>query len=418
MRKLRAWYSRRSAFCILLLFLLLIGYQWISTCVGSTNHHLTTTSPPSILSFKLSNKATIAPPAELIFYTDAMKYFSPKVSGLEKLHVPSCNRPYVLIATPLKDAEEYMNRYVAQLLSDPYPKSCLSIGFLVSDSEPDVHPLLYNIFSEMGAPASLTRSGTAAAALNASKALLLAGYRRVTVVTHDFNYSLSPKHRHDYDAQPARRRILAQSRNLLVNLALKEEEFVLWLDSDVQIPPGQDPLNTLVTLSTTGKTISGEVALQVDGKPVIPSILTVDCRIPVSNVNRSYDLNTWKLKNSPGSNTSANEVIEFFNVMQSTAVASRYYNEQFIWFQGYHSLISISHDDFYFGSHLGDHGMLTRVDAVGGTFLLVRAKVHRLGLMFAVSSVRHTIETEGLALSALDFGVLSWFTNLVYTIHS
>lgn len=418
MVKSRTWYSRWSGFWFLTSFLLLIGYLWISTGVGSTASRFTTASLRKNIFFRLSNTAAVAPPAEIIFYTDASKYLSLKVSDLEVLHTPSCNRPYVLIATPLKDAEEYMSQYVSQLLDDPYPKSCLSIGFLVSDSKFDVDPLLQNIFSEMGAPASFTRSGTAAAALNASKALLRAGYRRVTLVTHDFHYSLALEHRHDYDAQPARRRVLAQSRNHLVHVALKDEDFVLWLDSDVLIPPGQDPLNKLVTLSTTGKTPSGEVALQVGGKPVIPSILTADCRVPASQGNRSYDLNTWKMKKSPGSNASPKEVINFFNYEQSKGVASRHYNEGSLWFQGYLSIISpYLHDGFYYGAHLRDRGMLTRVDAVGGTFLLVRAKLHRLGLMFPVSSVRHTIETEGLALSALDFGVLSWFTSVMYTVH-
>lgn len=72
---------------------------------------------------------------------------------------------------------------------------------------------------------------------------------------------------------------------------------------------------------------------------------------------------------------------------------------------------------FYYGSDLRDFGLVSRVDAVGGTFLLVKAKLHRLGLMFTVSSVRHTIETEGLALSAIDFGELVWFIPMVYVTH-
>ena len=48
------------------------------------------------------------------------------------------------------------------------------------------------------------------------------------------------------------------------------------------------------------------------------------------------------------------------------------------------------------------------VDGVGGTMLLVRADIHREGLVFPTFSYKMHIETEGLALMARDMGYTCW----------
>ena len=48
------------------------------------------------------------------------------------------------------------------------------------------------------------------------------------------------------------------------------------------------------------------------------------------------------------------------------------------------------------------------VASVGGTALLVRADLHRSGLLFPTDSHRGYIETEGLAAMACDMGHLCW----------
>ena len=53
-------------------------------------------------------------------------------------------------------------------------------------------------------------------------------------------------------------------------------------------------------------------------------------------------------------------------------------------------------------------GAVVRLDAVGGAMLLVRAELHRHGLVFPVTPYRHRIETEGLSMMAMDMGALSW----------
>lgn len=51
---------------------------------------------------------------------------------------------------------------------------------------------------------------------------------------------------------------------------------------------------------------------------------------------------------------------------------------------------------------------LVRVDSVGGTALLVRADLHRDGLIFPPFPYLHLIETEGLAAMARDMGTACW----------
>ncbi len=48
------------------------------------------------------------------------------------------------------------------------------------------------------------------------------------------------------------------------------------------------------------------------------------------------------------------------------------------------------------------------VDGVGGTMLLVRADLHREGLVFPATSYKGYIETEGLAVLARDMGYRCW----------
>ena len=63
--------------------------------------------------------------------------------------------------------------------------------------------------------------------------------------------------------------------------------------------------------------------------------------------------------------------------------------------------------------HLDDikeqgEGPLVKLDGVGGTMLLVQAKLHREGLIFPTFVIDNSIETEGLARMAYRMGVASY----------
>ena len=62
-------------------------------------------------------------------------------------------------------------------------------------------------------------------------------------------------------------------------------------------------------------------------------------------------------------------------------------------------------------SKLRGDGNVTRVvelDGVGGAMLLIRADLHREGLVFPPAPYRRRIETEGLAMMARDMGHRAW----------
>jgi peptide chain release factor subunit 1 len=129
------------------------------------------------------------------------------VNGLEQ--------PCVLVATPIKDAARFLERYVTLLERLTYPRERLSLGLLESDSMDDTF-------------AAATR--------------LLPRLRRrfvgAEVHKHDFGYPLPPLIRWEPTLQRRRRSILARSRNLLLERSLRDQQWVLWLDVDViDYPP-------------------------------------------------------------------------------------------------------------------------------------------------------------------------------------
>jgi hypothetical protein len=199
-------------------------------------------------------------------------------------------------------------------------------------------------------------------------------FRRVTLCRRDFGYRIPPgRKRWAADLQVERRAALARSRNHLLFRALRDEEWVLWLDADVI----EYPRDIIEVLLGAGK-----------------DIVTPNCvRVPGG---RSYDRNAWRDRGR------------------------------------------LHLDD------LRSEGDLVRLDSVGGTMLLVRADLHRDGLIFPpflygrsnprarrfngfVSIYRPwrllegvhrgEMETEGLAMMAYDMGHECWGMPNVEVIH-
>ena len=257
----------------------------------------------------------------------------------------------VLMLTPVKDAEEFLERYFANLRGLAYPHELLSLGMLESDSE----------------DATWAR-------LEEERPRLKREFRSVTLCRRDFGYRIPPgRSRWSASLQIGRRAALARSRNHLLFRALQDEDWVLWLDVDVI----EYPADIIETLLAPGR-----------------DIVTPNCvRTPGG---KSYDLNAWRDRGR---------------------------------------------------LHLHDlraEGDLVPLDAVGGTMLLVRADVHRGGLIFppflygrSNPRARHfnhfvtiyrpwrvlegdhrgEIETEGLAMMAHDMGYQCWGMPNVEVIH-
>ena len=159
--------------------------------------------------------------------------------------------------------------------------------------------------------------------------------------------------------QRQRRATLARARNVLLSRALRDEEWVLWADVDVS----RWPPDLIERLLAPGKQI------------VVPH-----CRR--EGTGETFDLNTFKSR--PGFDARELERWVVDGILQPPRGVGRVY--------------------------LGDlqDRELVEVDGVGGTVLLVRADLHREGLVFPPVPYRLHIETEGLSFLARDMGVASW----------
>jgi hypothetical protein len=237
--------------------------------------------------------------------------------------------PSVLALTPVKNAVNHLDRWAECLERLDWPREALSIGALESDSDDG-----------------------AWAHLSAMEPRLAARARRVTLVKRDFGFKApAGVPRWAPPLQRIRRSILARARNQLLFRALRDEDWVLWIDVDVVDYPA-DVLKRMLALRLD---IIHPHCVKTPGGP-------------------TFDRNAWR--------DDGGKTLEDFRGQGPV-----------------------------------------RLDSVGGTMLLVRADLHRDGLIFppfpyGVASPhirkRHPvwrqgeIETEGLGAMALDMGAQCW----------
>lgn len=129
----------------------------------------------------------------------------------------------VLILTPMKTASRYLQGYFHALEALTYPHTLLSLGILEGDSEDDTFVQLQR------------RLATSCA-----------GFASKKLFKRNFGMTI-PDDRHRPAYQAPRRAVLARARNHLLFGALREQDWVLWLDVDVVEFP-TDILQRLVAL--------------------------------------------------------------------------------------------------------------------------------------------------------------------------
>jgi glycosyltransferase involved in cell wall biosynthesis len=195
----------------------------------------------------------------------------------------------ILILTPVKNAEQFLDNYIKRAYSLTYPHELISLGFLESDSSDRTYSKLAERITELNA-----------------------NFRGAALWKRDFEFQI-PLHIPRWTAYLQRKRleVLAKSRNYLLFRALDDEDWVLWLDADIVDYP-RDIIQRLVAA----------------GKDIVQP----NCVLEYGG--SSFDLNAWR-----------------------------------------------DHGKL----HLHDlrlEGDLVRLDTVGGTMLLVRANLHREGLVF------------------------------------
>jgi glycosyltransferase involved in cell wall biosynthesis len=250
----------------------------------------------------------------------------------------------VLILTPVKDAEPYLPRYFELLDQVDYDRTKLSIGLLESDSRDRTMQLI-----EDWAAGSQRQ------------------YHRITITRQDYGFRIKGP-RWAPEIQRRRREILARSRNRLLANALRDEDWVLWLDVDLVDYPA-DLIQRL---------------LAAQREIVVPHC--------VSPNGRTFDLNTFVIDPRVAGIEDRKHLRD--GLLQPPRGDRRIYLDAF------------------------ESRDIVAVDAVGGTALLVRADLHREGLIFPPFSYRGYIETEGLAMMAADMGVRAYGLPGVRITHS
>ena len=243
-------------------------------------------------------------------------------------------RQTILVAVPVKEAMRFLPQFLWILADIDYPKENISLAFLASDSSDDTWEWL------QGEHASLARK-----------------YRSMRLFKEDFHYR-THRARSDMREQLRRRAVLARSRNLLLQRSLRDEDWVLWIDVDVEWWPP----TILQCLLAENRDIIVPHCVRPDGE--------------------TFDLNTFRI--APG----MREEDWTPYIRDGLLQPPRGFGRE------------------YLGELQDEH--CVEIDAVGGTMLLVRADLHRQGLIFPEKPYRNYIETEGLAMMAKDMGYSSW----------
>jgi len=183
---------------------------------------------------------------------------------------------------------------------------------------------------------------------------------------------------------------MARSRNYLLQQALKDEDYVLWIDIDVRYFTPQ----MLIRLLTTKKDV------------VVPNVVNVYNGL-------SYDRNSWQrsLRLMETFKAVKNDQRKVTSLNWGATAAARadmvclpdWDSASPLQVEGYHDHVtgnlplSALHGN-------GSISILEPVDGVGGAVLLVKGELHREGLIFPTFPYRQRIETEGLAMMAIDMG--------------
>lgn len=242
--------------------------------------------------------------------------------------------PRVLILTPVKNARPHLRTYFTLLNRLDPAAARMSIGFLESDSSDGSYDTL------VAASTGLHRM-----------------FERVTLLRQDYGFHPAGA-RYARDIQRRRREILARSRNRLLTGALRDEDWVLWLDADLQ----DYPPDLVGRMLAAGRDIVTPYCVKTDGTP--------------------FDLNTFCFSPQSGGRDDPRHIHD--GLFQPPRGHGRVYLDAF------------------------QDRDLVRVDSVGGTALLIRADHHREGLSFPPYSYKGYIETEGLAMMASDMGQACW----------
>ena len=124
----------------------------------------------------------------------------------------------MLILTPLRDAEPYLDKYFELISQLSYPHDLIDLAFLVGDCKDKTLSALEEELERLQSKANPSR------------------FRSATIIQKDFGDFLGQnvEERHSFKAQGPRRKGIGRSRNYLLYAALKpEHQWVYWRDVDI-----------------------------------------------------------------------------------------------------------------------------------------------------------------------------------------
>ncbi|KAJ2159172.1 hypothetical protein GGF46_003219 [Coemansia sp. RSA 552] len=247
----------------------------------------------------------------------------------------------LLILTPVKNNARHLARYFALVDRLKYPRSRISLAFLVSDSTDKTQQMLIESreWYQEKAPAHLR-------------------FRRFDIYRQDFFYALARKQRHLRDKQQERRTMMARARNYLWTRALQNEQWVLWIDGDLEYYPP----NIVRDLMAYGKDV------------IVPNCLVRRRHMGGRWKHSVYDRNAWQ------------------ETPKSLEMISKLKESDFL-VEGYKTLRT--HRRYL--DKFAKNETIVPLDGVGGTFTLVKSHVHRSGVGFPAWLFQHQVETEGFA---------------------
>jgi hypothetical protein len=118
----------------------------------------------------------------------------------------------ILIGTPIKNNEKYIENLINLIDKIDYPKNLISLCFIENDSEDDTWSVLNKVINDR---------------------LKVEEYNKITLKKLDLGFKLKHENRYDTNYTIQRIKSIVITRNYIINNYLKDAEYLWWLDADV-----------------------------------------------------------------------------------------------------------------------------------------------------------------------------------------
>eukprot|EP01049_Picozoa_sp_SAG25_P001216 SAG25_NODE_48_length_18937_cov_1106.642637_14_plen_335_part_00 len=245
----------------------------------------------------------------------------------------------ILVLSPMRDRGHALGRFFDMLVGLTYPKHLISVAILEGDSKDDTFLLarrkLYTLVERHG-------------------------FRRAVLIKRDFAFKVDRGHRHEYHVQQERRATLSRLRNYLSTTALYDEDWVMWVDSDLAwYPP-----DILELMLATKKDL------------VVPHCLL--------GAN-TYDFNSWQetTKSWELQESLSPEEVLYEGYVEEAGLDTHRLHMSELQYRCGDPLREESRAplrDEVAMAHLCPESGVVKLDGIGGAIILLRAKLHREGV--------------------------------------